>query len=143
MGRSFGQLVFLANSQRNFLPSPSQVHCALSHCPFVRLDWLPFQYLTFGRRLSFLVSTGGLAAIIHISLNYTGTPLPCSVGICQSYRPTQGSKHHGRRPTYYYLTANVLLVASPNVARIQSRADGFSMRHADTPPPTQRAINAR
>lgn len=129
--------VFLTHT-RTRSEFPSQVHSALCQCPSVCLDWLPVQYLAFGRRLSFLVSTGGLA-IIPISLHYgyivhAYIERPLGIYLEPSTNPSITADD---------FTANVLLVASPNVARIQSRADGFSMRHAVTPPPTQRAINAR
>lgn len=123
----------------------SQVHCALSHYPSVRLDWLPFQYLTFGKaailsRLHWWV--GGQRRSLFISPPKLHLYPVCtySVGSCLKLS-TNPSTYHGRRPTTLLQTC--CFVASPNVARIQSRADGFSMRHADTPPPTQRAINAR
>lgn len=75
VGRLFSQLVLLAKSQRT-AKFPSQVHCALSHCPSARLDWLPFQYLTFWEaailsRLHWWV--GG----DHSYLLKLHTPLPC------------------------------------------------------------------
>lgn len=95
--RSFGQLMppstHLPSFSRTRSEFPSRVNSALCQCPSVRLDWLPSQYLTFGRRLSFLVSTGGVGDHPYLPTLRIHSRKDLSLCIDQP-------RYHGRRPTF-------------------------------------------
>lgn len=122
---------------------PSQVDALCAEPLPIRPSWLATVPISHFWEAAILSRLHWWVGGDHSYLPKLHTPLPCklSIGICQSYRPTQAS-----RPTTYLLLLYCKRAACrifPTWREYSLGLMGFSMRHADTPPPTQRAINAR